>query len=941
MNSLYRFRRVAFLSTVIACGAILSAAQPPSVSAVRSETGIDRGLTVTVGIADISYLEELTNNGRMLVHATVGENEDLKSLRELIRSKGIAGLVTVERFRASDRLPYPSDFADLVLADLEKLHNISLEEVKRITIPLGHYYYRSSGSWNNSEKPWPDDFDHWTHYNYNSERTSLSQDKKAGPKRTLKWIDWFERMDHVRAFASEYVSENGNLLHEINVNCCDKRVRYNLVVSRNGFNGTVFWTKERNSGKGYAMVAKDGRFITPYKGNRDRHYLTSFDPRTGEVQNVFSNSWTTEEMEGKSALRRMRLAVGNGIVVQSGAAELRAFDEQTAEQLWTYQDSETPLMRFFAISEAENKVFALVTTEAGKDGWSRWPGQFATAVVCLDLESGEKLWRNSDVAGMGIGQIIYQNGYVFLFTASGIATLGHDEVADMGVLRASDGELLWKKAYEESYKMAFMVDGKPVVSSPNSISWYDPETGDQTRSWENGPNVINQTCVRSWATEKYFIIGHGQYVRDDGTWMLQNITRSDCGSGHLPANGMVYNTPNGCECFDQIRGYAGFSPEPPPPPTALEMRRETTNGIQTDNIDDVTSPRIEIWDPGPVLGGGCGGRCRAKKLLDTDDPWGVLAPPAAPYNETPHESETEPVFTESPIRDSWHNNDAFPGTESEGVTEDGVTYVAVVHEHRMEARSGGTVRWEFHAGARITSPPVVEDNLAIFGAHDGYVYAVDKNDGSLVWKFLAAPSEKRINAYGQLESPWPVYRVTMFNGLATFSAGRHPEIDGGLYIYGVDPQSGILEWHTRLFREPKWRESPESGNKDRELNEWRNVVVNGFLEPHGDHLRLTGAKIYPDENVKVRGVNLATTPVITKDDFSIHYGNGVLEFIARGPRYRGMSMKVFDTKGRELFSGFTKKRTIALNASHLAKGAYVAKVFSKTNAETFSFSVLK
>lgn len=97
---------------------------------------------------------------------------------------------------------------------------------------------------------------------------------------------------------------------------------------------------------------------------------------------------------------------------------------------------------------------------------------------------------------------------------------------------------------------------------------------------------------------------------------------------------------------------------------------------------------------------------------------------------------------------------------------------------------------------------VYKEGLCLFGCHDGWVYALRIPDGSLAWRFLAAPYERKIVAYSQLESSWPVYGVVIHQGHICASAGLHPEAGGGIYVYGLEPKTGRLLWKRFLSKSP-------------------------------------------------------------------------------------------------------------------------------------------
>jgi outer membrane protein assembly factor BamB len=124
-----------------------------------------------------------------------------------------------------------------------------------------------------------------------------------------------------------------------------------------------------------------------------------------------------------------------------------------------------------------------------------------------------------------------------------------------------------------------------------------------------------------------------------------------------------------------------------------------------------------------------------------------------------------------------------------------------VDAHRivaLDARNGKRL-WEFAAGARIDSPPTYFRGALVFGSADGWVYSVRATGGALVWRLRAAPRERLVGAFGQLESAWPVHgSVLVLDGIAYFAAGRSSYLDGGLYLYGIDAASGEVRHRARL-----------------------------------------------------------------------------------------------------------------------------------------------
>jgi len=70
-------------------------------------------------------------------------------------------------------------------------------------------------------------------------------------------------------------------------------------------------------------------------------------------------------------------------------------------------------------------------------------------------------------------------------------------------------------------------------------------------------------------------------------------------------------------------------------------------------------------------------------------------------------------------------------------------------------------------------------------------------------------------------------------GLFAVSAGRHPELDGGIYFYGLDPATGQVRWQKRLETV-----NPPIVKRQRGADKPANTVINGPLSVQGDKLVL-------------------------------------------------------------------------------------------------------
>ncbi len=82
-------------------------------------------------------------------------------------------------------------------------------------------------------------------------------------------------------------------------------------------------------------------------------------------------------------------------------------------------------------------------------------------------------------------------------------------------------------------------------------------------------------------------------------------------------------------------------------------------------------------------------------------------------------------------------------------------------------------------------PPTIDGGLALVGSGDGWVYAFEAASGRTVWRFRAAPVERRIAVYGSLLSTWPASSGVLVDGDRAYFAAGMTDLDG-THVYAVD-----------------------------------------------------------------------------------------------------------------------------------------------------------
>jgi outer membrane protein assembly factor BamB len=312
------------------------------------------------------------------------------------------------------------------------------------------------------------------------------------------------------------------------------------------------------------------------------------------------------------------------------------------------------------------------------------------------------------------------------------------------------------------------------------VNGFDPETGKLVRKIDQtmlGP-MGHDRCYRNRITTRYYInsvTGGSDFLDLDSSTELPNPwIRSTCGIGPLPAGGLYYAGPPSCACCNSVmlNGLNALSTEPGftkldrPPKVGTKATLE--EGPAYEELSTLDSP------------------------LSTRSDWPTYRHDNARTGSTKNQ-------VPAALGKRWETK---LGTRASApVIAADMVFVADVDGHAVCALSAadGKIAWRFSADGRVDSPPTYYQGLLLFGSRDGSAYCLRASDGALAWRFR--PLQPRtICAYGQPESAWPICgSVLIRDGLAYFAAGRNSFIDGGIFLYALDPRSGRVVHQKRMY----------------------------------------------------------------------------------------------------------------------------------------------
>lgn len=800
-----------------------SAHAQPTADEMLRDCGVQSGVIVHVGCGDGDWTATLACNESCLVQGLDCEASHVAKARAHADSLGLDGRISFDQFDGR-RLPYVDNLVNLVIIGEptgDKCSSaLSTEEVMRVLRPGGVACTLHGATWETTRKPWPDDIDQWTHYLHGPDNNAVAKDTVVGPPRHFQWISRprFSRSHDHLASVSAVVTAHGRLfsiVDEGSIAFAAAQPKWRLVA-QDAFNGVRLWEREisrweyhlRDFRSGPADIAR--RLVAV----GDRVYVTLGYGEPVVALDAVSGK-TIHTYAGTEGAREIIFYDGALLTVCGG--ENHKWKSAQAKQIVTQKDYAPPFERYsppahdtrvVAVEAATGNTLWQCSEPAAREimpstlaaSMGRVFFQNAEAVVCLDAATGKVQWQTPRPVhrhrlAWSTPTLVVHDGVVLsadrraeqpdgelLWIPSGGY---HEYLRGEGIegkliaMDARTGEALWScPAYEgfNSPVDVLVADGLVWTgryawgNDPGITQGRDLKTGKVVRrrpsDLESLPRIGHARCHRAKATSNYLIVGRrGIELIDLQTGhMVANFwVRGICQYGILPANGLIYAPPHACACWVTDLLKCGFMALAPQRPNAAGTRPERgptrQEGPAYDRVANA-SPTTEATQWPTYRGNAARSGGTAGQLAES-------------------------------LQLKWSTDLGAPLTAP--VVAAGRVLVARRAAHRLCALDVATGRplWSFATSGPIDSPPTVDGGRVLFGSADGWVYCVRLDSGELIWRFRAAPCEKRIVVDGQLESPWPVSgSVLVLDGTVYFSAGRTSYLDGGMWLCKLDATTG-------------------------------------------------------------------------------------------------------------------------------------------------------
>ncbi len=801
------------LATVILLGIVAAApthAAPGQGDPLLQRLGVSRGIFVVLGDPQCELAMKLARQKDLLVYVQLPNADAVQAARRAADAAGLYGTRLYIEQGPAAKLHLADNLADALVA-VGDASGIPEAEALRVLHPQGKALLGER----EVVKPVAPGVDDWSHPYHGPDNNPLSRDQVArGPYLTQFLADprYAPLPQLAVASAGRVFKAFGHIAFKTR-----EEPWLNTLAAFNGYNGTFLWRREIAPA---LMIHRNILIATPttvYFG--DDKSCKVIDAATGELRDEIAPpgadgtfwKWMAlengvlyallGEQEQRDPVIRAKmenhgwpwdpLSPGYNRAEHTWGfgRTLLAIDPQTKKVLWRHQETEPVDSRALCLKSGRLYAF-----------------RFGAYLTCIDARTGQELWcktrANAPELFAALGEYSKRQDWrtnwrtaAYLKCSDQALYFAGPAVNKLLAVAAQDGRVLWEHPFN-NYQLVIRDDalygiGGQIDKDP--ARKFDPLTGKILAEIPFG----RRACTRvTGASDAIFCRANGGSSRLDlagNRPQLVSPMRPNCHDGVTIANGLLYWWPSVCDCNLTLYGITclgpagnfNFSQE------AVEAGRlETFAGGEVASVPETPAD----W-PAFRANNSCTVTTEATVPARVHKLW-EFSPPAA-LTPTAPTAVGDQVF--------------FSGS-------DGIV--------RAVSAVSGNVRWKAYTGGDVRYPPAIWRGRALVGSGDGWVYAFEAKTGRTLWRFRAAPVERRIPVYGELQSTWPVAGgVVVEDGVAYVAAGI-VNYDG-THVYALDAATGRLKWQNN-----------RSGHLDPEAR--TGISVQGHMLLFGGQLYLAG-----------------------------------------------------------------------------------------------------
>lgn len=788
---------------------------------ILKATGFQGGLGVHLGCGDGALTAMLARRDGVWVQGLDRSHANVAAARRHAQALGLYGNKVAISLWKGDRLPFVDNLVNLLVVEGDGA--VSRREILRVLSPQGVACFRKDGQIVTLIKPRPKAMDRWTHYMYDATGNAVSHDRLVAPPEHLQWVGgprWGRHHDHM-ASTSAMVTDGRRVYYifdEGSTASIMLPARWHLIA-RDAFSGVVLWKRAIPRWWTRFTPLKSGPAQLPrllvagaghvYVTLGLRQPVSQLDSATGKTVKTYAGTENTWEI----LLDEATGGKAGTLYAVTGSPRLK--EEQVDGSLYPKRAPGNPINKLW--KGWDRKLFAM-NTRSGDRCWAFdskiLPGTLAVyddgvffhdsrCIVALDKVSGEVRWRSEPIGAIDIEKgiptgfmpsLAIDNGIIVFAGGRGYGQHMHGKTDKMVALRATDGKIIWKADhYTSGYQSPedLLIANKVVLApfttwlqnkgpETNFLAGTDLMTGAQVH--HKKPDVkdpvwfIHHRCYPSRATVDYLLTSkEGVEFVDLKTWhwKIHHWFRGECLYGIMPANGMVYAPMHECACSADMKlnGLNAVVAPKARMPNKLDVKKSSlTKGPAYGKVDEVGGGASEDWPT---------------------------------YRHDAVRSGVASCSVSNAIARQWSVD--LKGKLTAPVVAAGRLFVASIHGHTLYALDAGTGKeaWTFTTEGRIDSPPTIYKGMVLMGCRDGCVYCLHASDGALAWRFRAVSEDRRLMAWEQMESVWPIHgSILIRQGEAWFVAGRSSFLDGGLQMFRLNPDTGQVI--SRATLDGKW-----------------------------------------------------------------------------------------------------------------------------------------